>query len=336
MENSGCNTLVVKNDWLKFSNLLLSIFLMHLTDDFSIQSSGYQKTSGGNLVPIGLISACDHPTGTANHTVVHKERMQLQPNVKSLYGIIGRATGSIGGNADGGAIYGELTASSMQRIINILKAHTGFNADSRFIDIGSGLGKPNLHVAQDPGVRFSVGIEIKRIRWMLSLHNFSRVLKFSLTQLQSNESDYGILIGYSCFFMYGDIASASTLDPFTHVYMFDIGFPPILMQQLSDIFNRSCSSYLICYHPPSTIIDLYGFNVHLLYKQNTNMHGSGEGHTGYIYTRTQVIQGDMSDVTCDPMFLESWNHVNSGINHLHDVVCKTLQLELNIPRQTRR
>jgi hypothetical protein len=81
-----------------------------------------------------------------------KQRVILPPNVKMVYSIIKAATGSIGGNADGGAIYGETTAFSLQNIINLMKAHTNFTSDSRFIDLGSGLGKPNLHVAQDPGV----------------------------------------------------------------------------------------------------------------------------------------------------------------------------------------
>ena len=62
----------------------------------------------------------------------------------------------------GGAIYGEMTAFSLQKIIDLMKAHTNFTAASRFIDIGSRLGKPNIHVAQDPGVQqFSFSIEIK-------------------------------------------------------------------------------------------------------------------------------------------------------------------------------
>ena len=117
-----------------------------------------------------------------------------------------KATGSISGNADGGAIYGEITASStMQKMINLLKAHTAFNANSHFIDIGSRLGKPNLHVDQDPGVGFSFGIEIKRIRWMLSLHYFNRVLKFSLQQSQLDKMEQKNLIGYNCFFMNRDV-----------------------------------------------------------------------------------------------------------------------------------
>lgn len=37
----------------------------------------------------------------------------------------------------------------------------------RFIDIGAGLGKPNLHVAQDPCCRLSLGIELETIRWQV-------------------------------------------------------------------------------------------------------------------------------------------------------------------------
>jgi hypothetical protein len=49
------------------------------------------------------------------------------------------------------------------------------NTESRFIDVGSGLGKPNFHVAQDPGVRISIGIELEEIRWQLAMQNLSVV-----------------------------------------------------------------------------------------------------------------------------------------------------------------
>lgn len=36
-----------------------------------------------------------------------------------------------------------------------------------FIDVGSGLGKPNYHAASDPHVRISIGIELEHIRWQV-------------------------------------------------------------------------------------------------------------------------------------------------------------------------
>lgn len=41
--------------------------------------------------------------------------------------------------------------------------------DSMFIDVGAGLGKPNFHACQDPGVRVSLGIELEEIRWQVRI-----------------------------------------------------------------------------------------------------------------------------------------------------------------------
>jgi len=106
-----------------------------------------------------------------------------------------------------------------------MKAHTNFASNSRFIDVGSGLGKPNLHVAQDPGARFSYGIEVNRIGWMLSLHNLKNILQYRIQQSDSGIIDETDLLRFNCFFSYGDISMATTFNPFTHVYIFDIGFP---------------------------------------------------------------------------------------------------------------
>jgi len=92
----------------------------------------------------------------------------VPPCVKKVYRFIQQATGSLGGNGSGGPIYGEITVGSMQSIINYLVAYCNFGKCSRFLDIGAGLGKPNFHVGQDPGVRLSIGVEVEKIRWMVS------------------------------------------------------------------------------------------------------------------------------------------------------------------------
>ena len=51
------------------------------------------------------------------------------------------------------------------------------------------------------------------------------------------------------------------------------------------MWNRSRSSYLICFHSPRDIIDSYEFHVKLLVQTPTSMHGSNEGHAGYVYER---------------------------------------------------
>ena len=91
--------------------------------------------------------------------------LTIPARVSKVYKLINKATGSLGGNGYDGAIYGELTMHSMHKIVNYLVDECNLSTDSRFIDVGSGLGKPNFHVAQYPGVRISIGIELEKIRW---------------------------------------------------------------------------------------------------------------------------------------------------------------------------
>ena len=88
--------------------------------------------------------------------------------VTTSYRCIQQSTGSLGGNGSGGPIYGELTVGSMQHVIDYLVQSCEYSAASRFIDVGSGRGKPNFHVAQDPGVCLSIGIEVEEIRWKVT------------------------------------------------------------------------------------------------------------------------------------------------------------------------
>ena len=92
----------------------------------------------------------------------------VQKRVKQLYSLIQR-TNKVGGEGMGGAIYGEITIGSMSKMIAYLKENTDFGPDSVFIDVGSGLGKPTMHAAVDPGCRLSLGVEMQGVRWWNSM-----------------------------------------------------------------------------------------------------------------------------------------------------------------------
>eukprot|EP00814_Leptocylindrus_danicus_P017398 CAMPEP_0116034956 /NCGR_PEP_ID=MMETSP0321-20121206/20007_1 /TAXON_ID=163516 /ORGANISM="Leptocylindrus danicus var. danicus, Strain B650" /LENGTH=362 /DNA_ID=CAMNT_0003511549 /DNA_START=18 /DNA_END=1106 /DNA_ORIENTATION=- len=282
----------------------------------------------------------------------HNYQNEVPENVKKVYKIINAKTGRIGGNGHGGAIYGELTMHSMQKMVELMKQYTNFNKSSRFIDVGSGLGKPNLYVAQNPGVEFSFGIEMEHVRNMLGLHNLLHVLKEAQDEVSTNVEENRI--GTRCFLKHGNILEAKSMDPFTHVFMFDIGFPPTLFKKLAQMFNRSKSPYLICFHGPKLMIDRYGFKVELLVQTPTNMHGSSEVHTGYVYKRKgmrkpraglAVIEedsdeevcntGDLPDVPCDPYFREPWQIVRRGLDSLTEVVAEQVQNDLGSGRPKR-
>lgn len=143
------------------------------------------------------------------------------------------------------------------------------------------------------------------------------------------------------FFHYGDITEARTLDPFTHVYMFDIGFPPTLFYDIADRFNASRCPYLICYHGPKLIAERYGFDVELLAQLPTSMHGSSEGHTAYFYKRASlaVAAGKKKKEKaekCDPLFKKGLGLLRGSRSDLHAWVKEQMDSHFAGPRPQRQ
>jgi hypothetical protein len=135
-------------------------------------------------------------------------------DVSIAYSIFKKATGALGGGGDGGPIYGELTQKSMGKVVRSMADQCGLGAESRLLDIGAGIGKPNVHAALLP-VELYYGVEVSRVRWELCMH-VMKLLLASTDEHVASAAD-------RCYFDCSDITAAHTLDPFTHVYMFDVG-----------------------------------------------------------------------------------------------------------------
>ncbi len=280
----------------------------------------------------------------------YTEVKDCAPNVNTVYKIVRKLTGSIGGNGYSGPIYGELTMNSMQKMVDLMVEHTDFSSLSRFIDVGSGIGKPNLHVAQNPGVEFSCGVEMEHNRWSLGMSCLKACLNAAVVEreeaLAETKENNELLLQGNTMFMHNNILEAKTFDPFTHVYMFSIGFPPELWEGLSTMWNKSdagACQYLICYSPPKKIIDTYEFNVKLLVQIPTSMHGSKESHMGYIYRRTAPEKklkaktaSSKRAVACDPLFKPSYNLVKSGLKALEREVDRQVKQEMGGSRRATR
>jgi hypothetical protein len=71
------------------------------------------------------------------------------------------------------------------------------------------------------------------------------------------------------------------------------------------------------------------------------MHGSSENYTCYIYRRKDFhennIQGvDHDDVIpCNPLFKDSWGHVQKGLRHMSFLVQDKLSTALKLGRSKR-
>lgn len=318
--------------------------------------SSKERTKEDDEAPPALFATPQKPKN--QKTFGTPSSIQCSSSVKNAYSIVRRCTGSLGGNGSGGAIYGELTTGSMQKVVDVMISHCGLGKDSIFIDVGAGLGKPNIHVAQYPGVAASYGIEHEQVRWQLSLHNLKHLLQAAEAEAQEAAETAAAAveaevdaeaaaaaavvaaadrINHKIFFHYGDVTEARRLDPFTHVYMFDIGFPPALFYEIADRFNASHCPFLICYHGPKLIAERYGFDVSLLTQIQTSMHGSSEGHTAYFYKRANPLPAPPARRPVDALFKQGLDLIGqSSLENLHSWVKQKMDSHFTSPRPARQ
>ena len=126
----------------------------------------------------------------------------------------------------------------------------------------------------------------------------------------------------------------------TLLHGFVYSFPPKLWVFLSEAWNRSRSPYLICFHSPKTMIDDYNFDLELLAQIPTSMHGSKEGHTGYIYQRKGLkpnyVRAYIERSPCDKVFKESYQLVQAGLDTLREAVDKQVEDHWSFSRSMTR
>eukprot|EP01138_Halocafeteria_seosinensis_P009618 gb/GECG01009828.1/.p1 GENE.gb/GECG01009828.1/~~gb/GECG01009828.1/.p1 ORF type:complete len:351 (+),score=41.26 gb/GECG01009828.1/:1-1053(+) len=202
--------------------------------------------------------------------------VEIPPNVAQAYRAIHAATGSVGGNGTFGPIYGEITIGSMHKVLTALNEQGRLGETTMFLDIGSGLGKPSIHAAAAYPIKCSIGVEVEKLRYYLSLVNLQRVLDAGIT-LGRNKRTCNVA------FLNADILNLSSLQPMTHIFLFDVGMPSKVLYHLGELFNKSDSArFLICFKKPA-LVEEYGFHVRLVDKISVAMTCSAEVHTCFVY-----------------------------------------------------
>ena len=202
------------------------------------------------LTPIGVPGG-DDDTPSASPTA----RVEVGGRVKQAYSAIQSCTGGVGGDGSQGPIYGEMTIGSMQRVLDCFVEDAGFGPESVFMDVGSGLGKPNIHAACMPsGCRFSIGVECEPTRYNLSMVRLLAAeigLQWALAapalrlrRLQVNlqrlvEQDTMIRERCNLFFILANILRMRSLTPVTHLFSFDVGMPHRILRHLARLFHAS-------------------------------------------------------------------------------------------------
>ena len=110
------------------------------------------------------------------------------------------------------------------------------------------------------------------------------------------------------------------------------------------MFNKSASPYLICFHSPKIIVERYEFDVELLVQTPTSMHGSSEGHMGYLYKRSSTAmqkKKDAAECSCDALYQSAHSLVvqndnnDNKLENLYKTVAASVDAEINGGRVTR-
>ncbi|GKZ00740.1 hypothetical protein MPSEU_001025900 [Mayamaea pseudoterrestris] len=192
-----------------------------------------------------------------------------------------RHTNRLGDGALDDPMNGEFTQGSMQRLINASMRHQSMNNENNsvpiyFADIGSGSGKVVMHLAACVSNALAIGIEVSRVRFIVSL----------LCQKEALDrcDEYSTRV----LFKYADVLSMDSFGPLTHIYAASAAFPDALMRHLAIMWKASLTAkFLVCNHNPKQMLNVFQFTDlrYVNVKIQCTMHGSGEGKTFYFYER---------------------------------------------------
>ena len=156
--------------------------------------------------------------------------MVVPQNVTHAYRIMGKIERNIAGGEGSTGIYGSITATGMQKIIDAMKAY-GLSATSVFVDVGAGLARPMIHAHVDPGVMKTVGYEIDPIKCLKAHTMITRVRESGVIPPTAETT-----------LICSNVASESKLPHgTTHVYAFWQGFSENDRRGLGNLF-RKCST----------------------------------------------------------------------------------------------
>eukprot|EP00049_Salpingoeca_infusionum_P002758 m.59463 g.59463 ORF g.59463 m.59463 type:complete len:792 (-) comp11772_c0_seq2:1918-4293(-) len=136
-------------------------------------------------------------------------------------------------------ITGNITKGSMSKVLQYLQKHCELDESAIFLDLGHGMGRPNLHVAAlTPRIKYSLGTDCN-----------PELYKQSMLVLKDMTEQFPVLLETPrLFFFDANIQDLKNLSPCTHVYAFNIGMPDDVILHIFELVRHSPTvKYFVIY-----------------------------------------------------------------------------------------
>jgi len=143
-------------------------------------------------------------------------------------------------SGDGYGMTGNVSKGGLAKLFDVLRTQFEFDETAYFMDLGHGMGRPTMHAAAlQPRIAGSMGTEFSPYLYRQSMLALSEctmeVDSFTMEQPRT-------------FFLDSNIKSFKSLNPFTHVYAFQIGMPEDVIDAMLKLIEESRSvKYAIIY-----------------------------------------------------------------------------------------
>lgn len=205
-----------------------------------------------------------------------------------LYNVMTSIENRVGGGEGIEGIYGTLTQTGCQRVMDTMHELCGLQENSILVDIGAGLGRPLLHALFSPGVRKAYGVEVDTVKCAKAAV-FCQQTLLEMAQRQCSST-----VRQAPEIVQGNIEEATTLDPCTHAFSFWEGIPVSARLAFGRLFSKSTTLRSVVViqrsmrkEDPTDVMLDYGFGALTLTSTfPVKMSGRGAQFHAYIFLRT--------------------------------------------------
>eukprot|EP00038_Savillea_parva_P028924 m.67783 g.67783 ORF g.67783 m.67783 type:complete len:1010 (+) comp8468_c0_seq2:201-3230(+) len=237
-------------------------------------------------------AAAAHPSSSTTNGA--GSALPRHPDVTHAYQII-KSKMDITSGGDGYGMTGNCTQASMARLFDALQTTCELGPDSWFMDLGHGMGRPPIHAALlDPPVAGAVGTEFNPELYKQSM----------LALRECTQSVKGLEESSRVFFMDANIKDFMSLNPFTHVFSFQIGMPADVVDCIFDLLSTSASVKYAILFPHRTVttkrLNQLG---DIVYSQSMAMPGGRSYEVNVVRVRHSVVDdlGNQASTNAAPV-----------------------------------